>query len=207
LEAFSFSVSHDLRAPLRGIAGFAGLLLEECKSGLTAKAQGHLERIQNGVLTMSGLIDALLKFSKMGRQALNRSEVDMTNLVRQVFEDLKQGVRGEQNIRFTLAELPRAYGDPAMLHQVWENLLSNAIKYSSRKASADIAIGVEPKSCEPFIGSKIKGRASICGMPTDFSEFSKDCITPMSLRERASGSRSLSALSTGTAAGSGRKAK
>lgn len=132
LEAFSYSVSHDLRAPLRAIAGFANLLIEDHGEDLNKEAQRKLKVVVDESHRMGSLIDDLLAFSRLGRKLMQASEVDMTELVRGVHEALHRQHRGAP-VEFRLGALPRCKGDRVLLGQVWTNLLSNAFKFSSRR--------------------------------------------------------------------------
>jgi PAS domain S-box-containing protein len=140
LEAFSYSVSHDLRAPLRAVNGFAGLVIEEFGPQLPADAQRYLDRIRNGSKQMGLLIDDLLAFSRLSRQPLKRHTVNMAKLVQNVLDDLAPQREGRR-IEIQNATLPDCWGDPALLKQVWINLISNAIKYTRGREPAVIEIG------------------------------------------------------------------
>src|SRR5579859_22406 len=140
LEAFSYSVSHDLRAPLRTVNGFAEIILADFGAVLPEEAQRLLKRIRSRGLYMGVLIDDLLEFSRLGRRPINRREVDMRSLAEDAFRGLAPETEGRR-IEFNLGELPRARGDPVLLLQVWVNLLSNAIKYSRGRDPAVIDIG------------------------------------------------------------------
>lgn len=140
LEAFSYSVSHDLRAPLRAVNGFAGIVLEDFGPQLPEAVRLHLQRIRNGGQRMGELIDDLLAFSRLSRQLLTRRAVDMNKLVENVLDELKPQREG-RDIKFNLGKLPASYGDAALLKQVWINLLSNAIKYSRGRQPAVVEIG------------------------------------------------------------------
>jgi PAS domain S-box-containing protein len=145
LEAFSYSISHDLRAPLRAINGFAGIVLEDFGPQLPGEARGYLERIRNGGRRMGELIDDLLAFSRLGRQAVNRQAVDPAKIVREVLDELKPQQDGRQ-IEVRIGELPACQGDPALLKQVWVNLISNAIKYTRGREPAVVEIGSAGKN-------------------------------------------------------------
>lgn len=132
LEAFSYSVSHDLRAPLRAIAGFANLLIKDHAEDLNKEAQRKLGVIVGESHRMGSLIDDLLAFSRLGRKTMQTTELDMTELVRGVHEALVQQHQGTP-VNFRLGTLPRGNGDRILLGQVWTNLLSNAFKFSSRR--------------------------------------------------------------------------
>ncbi len=140
LEAFSYSVSHDLRAPLRAVNGFAGIVLEDFSPLLPPEGKRYLERIRNSGQRMGELIDDLLAFSRLSRQSLNRFTVDMNRLVQGVLEELKPQQEGRQ-IECKLDNLPPCQGDPALLKQVWVNLISNAFKYSRGRDPAVVEIG------------------------------------------------------------------
>ena len=142
LEAFSYSVSHDLRAPLRAVNGFAGMVIGEYGGQVPAEAARYLERIRSNAIKMGELIDDLLSFSRLGRQPLKRQEVDMTKLVQNVLDDLAPEREGRQ-IEIRAGTLPGCWGDPALLKQVWVNLISNAIKYTRGRAPAHVETGCE----------------------------------------------------------------
>ena len=140
LESFSYSVSHDLRAPLRTLDGFSDALLEDYGPQLPAEARNQLATIRRGAQRMGVLIDDLLAFARLGRQPVTRQPVNMEALVRSALEELGPECNGNR-IQFVNGDLPRAQGDPALLKQVWINLLSNAIKYSRHAERARIEIG------------------------------------------------------------------
>jgi two-component system, OmpR family, phosphate regulon sensor histidine kinase PhoR len=142
LEAFSYSVSHDLRAPLRIIDGFSHFLLEEFSTQLPPDAQTYLEKISDNVRLMAQLIDSLLSLSRLTRQPLEKQTLNMVDLVRQVLSDLQTEQQGRK-IEISIGELPSAQADPALLRQVWFNLLSNAIKYTRGREVAQIEIGCQ----------------------------------------------------------------
>jgi len=140
LEAFSYSVSHDLRAPLRAVNGFAGIVLEDFGPQLPEAARRHLERIRNGGQRMGELIDDLLAFSRLSRQLLNRQNVDLSKLVQNALDELKPQREGRE-LEVRIGNLPPCHADPALLKQVWINLLSNAIKYSRGRQPAVVEAG------------------------------------------------------------------
>ena len=140
LEAFTYSVSHDLRAPLRAIVGFSRILVEEFSGGIDPEAQRLLNIVRNGALRMGELIDNLLAFSRIGRQPLSYSGIDMTALATSVTEDLKEPDSGTE-ARVTIRPLPEARGDPALIRQVFVNLISNALKFSKRREIPAVEIG------------------------------------------------------------------
>lgn len=140
LEAFSYSISHDLRAPLRAINGFGRILWDALENQVPEDTLRLLVIIRENAQQMGRLIDDLLAFSRLGRQALSRSHVDPHELVNQVLEMLSPE-RAGRNIHLEIAELPVCQGDAALLKQVWTNLLSNAIKFTRGKDPAHITIG------------------------------------------------------------------
>lgn len=142
LEAFSYSVSHDLRAPLRHIDGFAGLMQRTALPKLDAKEQRHLSLIIESAKRMGRLIDDLLEFSRMGRAELRRDTVDMNALVRTVVRELEPDMQGRV-VEWRIGELPAVPGDGSLLRQVWANLLANALKYSRPRATAVIEVGCD----------------------------------------------------------------
>lgn len=142
LEAFSYSVSHDLRAPLRAVNGFAGIVLEDYGALLPEDGRRQLERIRNGGQRMGELIDDLLTFARLSRQPLNRRPVETGRLVQEALGELAPQCRN-RNIEWHLADLPPCHGDPALLKQVWINLLSNAIKYTRERDPAVVEVGAQ----------------------------------------------------------------
>ena len=147
LEAFSYSVSHDLRAPLRAINGFAGIILEDFSSQLPEEGRRYLERIRNGGQRMGELIDDLLAFSRLSRQLVSRQSVSMLRLAQEALDELKPLREGRQ-IEFQMGNLPEGLGDSTLLKQIWINLISNAIKYTRGRESAIIEIGCTAKNSE-----------------------------------------------------------
>ncbi len=139
LESFSYSVSHDLRAPLRAVDGFARAVTEDYAHLLPEEGQRYLNTIMNGAQRMGNLIDDLLTFSRLSRLPLKRQSVNMGSLVAHVLDDL-QADRAGRNVEVHVGELPACLGDPALLKQVWMNLLSNAFKYSRNRDPAVIDI-------------------------------------------------------------------
>ncbi len=140
LEAFSYSVSHDLRAPLRHIDGYASLLAKTAGTSLNDKAQRYLQTISDSAKQMGQLIDDLLVFSRMGRQEMLRTTVNLNQLVKTVIHDLRLDLQ-EKKISWTIASLPEVAGDPAMLRQVYMNLISNAVKFTATRPEPKIEIG------------------------------------------------------------------
>jgi PAS domain S-box-containing protein len=147
MEAFSYSVSHDLRAPLRAVNGFAGIVLNDFGPQMPADAQRYLERIRNGAQRMGELIDDLLAFSRLSRQSMRRGVVDSVKLVQNVLDESVSQREGRQ-IDIRMGELPACHGDAALLRQVWVNLISNAVKYTGGREAAVIEIGCERENNE-----------------------------------------------------------
>jgi light-regulated signal transduction histidine kinase (bacteriophytochrome) len=141
LEAFSYSVSHDLRAPLRHIHGFATLLRERAHA-LDDTTVRHVTIISNAAAKMGTLIDDLLSLSRTGRAELRSQPVDLTHLVSEVSEECAQEAKGRRLV-WKLGELPPVTGDPALLRVVFVNLLSNAVKFTARREEAVIEVGAE----------------------------------------------------------------
>lgn len=140
LEAFSYSVSHDLRAPLRHIDGYAALLSKTAGETLNDKARRYLETISDSAKQMGQLIDDLLVFSRMGRQEMLHSTVNLNQLIKTVIHDLRLDLQGN-TISWTIGSLPDVPGDPAMLRQVFMNLLGNAVKFTATRPKPRIEIG------------------------------------------------------------------
>jgi signal transduction histidine kinase len=139
LEAFSYSVSHDLRAPLRAIDGFARALVEDFEATLQPEAQRFLTIIRENAQRMGRLIDDLLSFSRLGRKELNVSPVDMSALAGVVVEELNRS-NGNHHVPVSVAPLASARGDRALLHQVLANLIGNAVKFSGGRPSPRVDI-------------------------------------------------------------------
>ncbi len=129
LEAFSYSVSHDLRAPLRHIGGFSKMLVEEFGSTLDPAAKHYLDRIQSGTQKMGQLVDELLNLARVGRQALNRQPARLNSMVAEVMAILQPESEGRQ-VEWVIAELPLVECDPVLVKQVFQNLLANALKFT-----------------------------------------------------------------------------
>jgi PAS domain S-box-containing protein len=140
LEAFTYSVSHDLRAPLRHIGGFSQILEEEFGPRMDPAAQRHLRYIQKGVQEMGQLIDDLLNLGRIGRQALREQATELNLLVEAVLADLKPGTERRQ-IEWKIEQLPSVKCDPGLIKLVFVNLLSNAIKFTRRQERAIIQVG------------------------------------------------------------------
>ncbi|MBI2946119.1 MAG: PAS domain S-box protein, partial [Verrucomicrobia bacterium] len=140
LEAYSYSVSHDLQAPLRRIEGFIDMLRRDSTTTVGESGQRCLDAISRSAKKMAILIDDLLAFSRMGRSELSRTRVGMDQLVAEVVRELARDTQG-RDIEWKIDPLPEMNVDPSMLKQVWVNLLSNAVKYTRKRERAQIEIG------------------------------------------------------------------
>lgn len=142
LESFSYSVSHDLRAPLRSLMGYSQILGEDYTDILGEEGKRLIQVIQRNAMKMNALIDDLLEFSRLGKKELGVTEIDMALVVNQVIQDLKNSIKHE--VEFIVDPLPAAHADFSLITQVWANLISNAVKYSSKKPSPRVTIGSYP---------------------------------------------------------------
>jgi PAS domain S-box-containing protein len=140
LEAFSYTVSHDLRTPLRALNGFANILIDEYASLLDDEGKRMLSIIIQNANKMGHLIDDLLAFSRLGRQEIKFSQIDMHGMANAVYNELADE-KEKNKITFRLQDIPAAYGDPSLIKQVWTNLISNAIKFTSRVPDRNIEVG------------------------------------------------------------------
>jgi signal transduction histidine kinase len=147
LEAFTYSVSHDLRAPLRHIDGYVDLLVSRCRDGLSDKGLHYVETIADSARQMGILIDNLLQFSRDGRTEMRRETLDMSQVLKEALSRLKE-VHAERTIEWVIGELPSVHGDYAMLRQVWTNLLDNAVKYTRKREIAKIEVGARKENEE-----------------------------------------------------------
>lgn len=140
LESFSYSVSHDLRAPLRSVHGYMNIFSEEYASHLDDEAKRLMKIIQDNAKKMGQLIDDLLAFSRLGRKELMKAHISMTDLVNMVWDDLQKS-EDHRDIKFTVSPMPVGYADSVTMRHVWENLISNAVKYTRNKPAAIIEVG------------------------------------------------------------------
>jgi PAS domain S-box-containing protein len=149
LEAFTYSISHDLRAPLRSVNGFAEMLREEYQAAFDEEGQRLLSRIIHGAQKMGVLIDDLLALSRLGRKTLQFAKVDMRTLVQSVVADLNEHLEWT-DVHIIIDDLPSVVCDAGVMRQVWVNLISNALKYSRHSMSKVITISasVQPESIE-----------------------------------------------------------
>jgi signal transduction histidine kinase len=139
LESFSYSVSHDLRAPVRAVLGFVKAIEEECAADIGVEGRRLLGIVQHEASRMGDLIDDLLAFSKLGRQPMQSSSVNMNVLVREAVHEHAASA-GTESTRVTIDDLPAASGDRVLLRQVWVNLISNAFKYASKKEAPEVHV-------------------------------------------------------------------
>jgi signal transduction histidine kinase len=140
LEAFAYSVSHDLRAPLRHMAGFSELLQKNSASVLDDKSKRYIGVILESAKKMGSLIDDLLGFSRIGRTETNKATVNLAQLVEEALSEIRRDL-GNRNIVWKVDKLPAAYGDRAMLRLALVNLISNAVKFTRTRTPAEIEIG------------------------------------------------------------------
>jgi PAS domain S-box-containing protein len=140
LEAFSYSVSHDLRAPLRSVNGFTKILLEDYGAMLDEEGRRICGIISSSASQMGELIDDLLNFSRIGRTSLNHSPIDMKKMTRVIYEGITSPAE-RNRIELKIGKLHNSFGDVKLLGQVWTNLISNAIKYTSKNETAKISVG------------------------------------------------------------------
>ncbi len=150
LEAFTYSVSHDLRAPLRHIGGFSKMLLEEFGPQIPDGAQHYLQRIQEGTRRMGLLVDDLLNLARLGRHELRLQAVALNTVIEEVIRDLKQDCEGRQ-VEWKIGNLPFVECDPGLMQQVFQNLLSNALKFTRPRTVALIEVGQTTESGQNIV--------------------------------------------------------
>ncbi len=150
LEAFTYSVSHDLRAPLRHISGFSKILSEEFSENLPPEAQHHVQRILEGTRRMGQLVDDLLNLGRVGRKELSLQVAGLRSIVDAVIESLKPEV-GDRQVEWKISDLPYVECDTALMQQVLQNLLSNAVKFTRPRTQAVIEIGQEQRDGEAVV--------------------------------------------------------
>ena len=148
LEAFSYSVSHDLRAPLRALDGFSRILLEDHAPHLSPEAQHYLHLVRGNAKQMGHLVDDLLTFSRLSRQPLTKHPIAVADLVRRVLADLRSEQEGRR-VELSIGDLPICQADPALLKQVLVNLLDNALKFTRRRDVAAIEVGCREDADKP----------------------------------------------------------
>ena len=156
LESFSYSVSHDLKAPIRAIQGFSRMLAGEHAARLDTEGLRLLNVIIGNTKTMARLIDDLLALSRLGRHEIRKGNVNMTAMVRKVFSQLKSQ-EPERDLKLIIKDLPPSLGDQSLLHQVMENILANAIKYTNLRKTAVIEVGGKDQENESIYYVKDNG--------------------------------------------------
>jgi len=156
LESFCYSISHDLRAPLRHIVGFINLLIKNNSAVLDETGTRYLNIISESSVEMGSMIDALLNFSRLGRTAISRTKFSSRELVNTALETFQDELTGRK-VEILISELPDANGDKFLIYQVWINLISNALKYSKKKDLAIIKIGGEIVNNETIFQIKDNG--------------------------------------------------
>jgi signal transduction histidine kinase len=150
LEAFTYSISHDLRAPLRHIGGFSKILINDFGSGMAVEARDHLRRIEDAVIRMGLLVDALLSLAKLGRQSLKLRHTELNAIVDRVISVLQPECEG-RDVEWRIAPLPALECDQILMSQIFQNLIGNALKYSRGRSSAVIEIGSVQQPGEPAV--------------------------------------------------------
>ncbi len=156
MEAFTYSVSHDLKTPLRAIQGFSRILTDEHAAQLDAEGLRLLQVVSDNTKRMHQLIDDLLALSRVGRLQIKKSVIDLAAMVRQIFDQLRTQTP-ERDLRLTVGDLPPAWGDPSLLHQVMMNLLVNAVKFSQSRETAVIEVGGRTEGQEDIYYVKDNG--------------------------------------------------
>ena len=156
MAAFTYSVSHDLRAPLRALNGFATIVAEELGDNATESIQHYLQRIQYNARRMGNLIDDLLALSRVGRAELHVTTIDMQQLARQVIDEMQHDTQPDR-VTFMVGDLPPCQGDRGLLKQVWVNLIDNAVKYSQKVAQPIIKIYAADDNGKPVYIIKDNG--------------------------------------------------
>jgi light-regulated signal transduction histidine kinase (bacteriophytochrome) len=164
LEAFSYSVSHDLRAPLRAVDGFSQAVLEDFGPQIPEEGRHYLQTIRSGAQRMGALIDDLLTFSRLSRTQLDCHPVKTSSLVKQALMEL-MGQQEGRKIDIQMGELAPCNGDPSLLRQVWINLLSNALKYTRRSEAAVIKIDSREQNGETIYSVQDNG----CGFDMQYA--------------------------------------
>jgi PAS domain S-box-containing protein len=156
LEAFTYSVSHDLRAPLRHIGGFSKILIEDFGAGMDPEARQHLERIADGVRRMGLLVDELLNLARVGRHALHLQLTELNSVIEEVVSLLQPETQGRA-VSWKIAQLPLAECDPILIKQVFQNLIANALKFTRTRAQALIEISCRQRDGQMVIAVRDNG--------------------------------------------------
>ena len=140
LNALAYSISHDLRAPLRAVDGFSNILMEDFAETLDPEARMYLEKIRRNAISMNTMIDALLELSRLGRHSVVREQVDPADAVREALRYLRVEQEGRQ-VEINVGDMPICDADPQVLVTIYQNLLSNAIKFTGKRETGHIDIG------------------------------------------------------------------
>jgi PAS domain S-box-containing protein len=156
LEAFTYSVSHDLRAPLRHIGGFSKILIEDFGAAMDPEARQHLERIADGVRRMGLLVDELLNLARVGRHALHLQLTELNSVIEEVVSLLQPETQGRA-VSWKIAQLPSAECDPILIKQVFQNLIANALKFTRTRAQALIEISCQEKDGQMVVAVRDNG--------------------------------------------------
>ncbi len=156
LEAFTYSVSHDLRAPLRGIDGFSRALVEDCGSNLDEQGRHYIDRVRKATLRMGQLIDDLLRLSRVSRTQLKKIPINLSNITRDIAQQLQRRFP-KRNIEVEITENVMVTADPNLIHIVMENLLGNAFKFTGKKEIARIEFGCELRPDHTMVWLKDNG--------------------------------------------------
>ena len=156
LEAFTYSVSHDLRAPLHHINGFSQLLVEELGCGIDPTSAHYLTRIREGAARMGQLLDGLLHLSRVGRQPVRKRETDLNVMVKEILSELEPQTAGRE-IQWRIGELPAVPCDPVLMRLVFVNLLSNAVKFTRPRTPAVIEVDTVPSNGRQVICCRDNG--------------------------------------------------
>jgi len=170
LEAFTYSVSHDLRAPLRHIGGYSKILSEDFGSAMPAEAQSHVKRIEDGVDRMVLLVDELLNLARVGRRALKLRSTNLNWVIEEVVSLLQPEAEGRQ-VTWKIAELPAAECDPVLVKQVFQNLIANALKFTRTRERAVVEISQRQENgqmviviCDNGVGFNMKYQDKLFGV-------------------------------------------
>ena len=143
MESFSYSVSHDLRGPLRVMGSYLEVIEEDCGKILPKEARDHLQRAQRNVVRMNDLIEGILKFSRFSHVPLARTQLDLKPMVREAYAELR-AAESDRKVELAVRDLPLCYGDAVLVRQVFTNLISNALKFTRTRPAATIEVGSEP---------------------------------------------------------------
>ncbi len=185
LESFSYSVSHDLRSPLRAIDGFSQVLLEDYNESLDETGRDHLRRVRDAAQRMGRLIDDLLKLSRVTRSIFNKEKADLTSIAQEIAERL-QLQEPERKVEFEIQPGLRCMGDANLLEIMLENLMGNAWKYTGKEEAARIEFGRTTIDKEPAFYVRDDGAGFDETTRTKCSSLSSACMTTANSRGRVS---------------------